>query len=171
MKNQKIVIPIIIITAIVGVIAVSLDQEKYEEKIGIDWIHSGPFSIEKQEYYLGEKIFIIVQNIPKDVSGNMVFYRTANISHAEESDEISRDRNGVKYIEIEFDGENKQNFNRYFEPRLNELKGICSRDDLIGEWKVVFEGTQYEDIDFRILNQTSSWDERTFEPIVGTSRC
>ena len=72
---------------------------------------------------------------------------------------------GEKYIGIEFDGAKKQNVNRYFKPRLSEFKEICSRDDLVGEWKAVFEGTQYADIDFKIINQTASWDERTFNPV------
>ena len=32
-------------------------------------------------------------------------------------------------------------------------------DDIAGNWIVKFSGTQYEDINFEILNQTSSWDE------------
>jgi predicted NACHT family NTPase len=68
-------------------------------------------------------------------------------------------------MSIEFDGERKQSFNRYFEPRLSELRKICSSDELIGEWKIVFHGTQYDDMDFKILNQTASWDERIWEPV------
>ena len=159
MKGFKIVVPIIIIIAIVSVIAVSSNQEKYEERIEVQWKHSGPFGIEKNEYYLGEKIFLTVHDISKNTSGEIVFFRPANIEGSAEGNV------GIKYLGIKFDGENKQNFNRYFEPKLNELKGICSRDDLVGKWKVVFEGTQYDDIDFKIINQTASWDERTFEPI------
>ena len=165
MKNLKIVIPIIIVIVIVGVIIINPEQERIEEKIETQWRESGPFSIEKYEYYLGEKIFLTVQDIPKDVSGEVIFYRPVIIPNVG-SDGISRDMNaGKKYMGIEFDGANKQNFNRYFEPRLSEFKGICSRDDLVGNWKVVFEGTQYADIDFKIINQTASWDERIFDPV------
>ena len=165
--NSKIAIPIIIgiIIVIAGIIAIT-NQETTEEQIEVQWRHSGPFAIEKYEYYLGEKIFLTVQNIPKDVSGEAVFFRPVIIPNVLESDGISRDMNaGKKYIEIEFDGAKKQDFNRYFEPRLSEFKEICSRDDLVGEWKAVFEGTQYADIDFKIINQTASWDERTFNPV------
>ncbi len=171
--NSKIAISIIIgiIIVIVGIIVIS-NQETTEEEKKVQWRHSGPFAIEKYEYYLGEKIFITIQDIPEDVRGEAIFFRPAIIPNVAGSDDISRDMNiGKKYIEIEFDGANKQNFNRYFEPRLNEFKGICSRDDLVGEWKVVFEGTQYDDIDFKILNQTASWDERTFEPIIEKGNC
>ena len=40
----------------------------------------------------------------------------------------------------------------YFEPRFNEWKGICSTDDLVGEWVMTFSGTQYEPIHFTVLN-------------------
>ena len=60
----------------------------------------------------------------------------------------------------------KQQFNYYFEPRLFEYTGkICSMDDIAGNWIVRFSGTQYEDINFEILNQVSSWDDRIFEPV------
>ena len=167
MRNFKIIVPVIIIAIIVGVVIVSLDQEKPEEEIVVQWRESGPFSIEKYEYYLGEKIFFRVSDLPKDVKGEAIFFRPASIPNVEKiSDGVSKDTNAKKkYIEIKFDGELKQSFNHYFEPRLSEFKGTCSRDDLIGEWKIVFHGTQYDDIDFKILNQTASWDERTWEPV------
>ena len=173
MKALKIIIPAIIIIAIASAIITNLDQEKTEEEIVVQWRESGPFSIEKYEYYLGEKIFFRVSDLPKDVKGEAIFFRPASIPNVEKiSDGVSKDTNAKKkYIGIEFDGELKQSFNRYFEPRLSEFKGTCSRDDLIGEWKIVFHGTQYDDMDFKILNQTASWDERTFETIVDKGRC
>ena len=167
MKNFKIVIPVIIIAIIVSIVIVSLDQEITEEQIEVQWRESGPFSIEKYEYYLGEKIFFRVSDLPKDAKGEAIFFRPANIPNVEKiSDGVSKDTNAKKkYMSIEFDGEQKQSFNRYFEPRLSELRKICSPDELIGEWKIVFHGTQYDDMDFKILNQTASWDERAWEPV------
>ena len=167
MKALKIIIPVIIIIAIASAIITNLDQEKTEEEIVVQWRESGPFSIEKYEYYLGEKIFFRVSDLPKDVKGEAIFFRPASIPNVEKiSDGVSKDTNAKKkYMGIEFDGEQKQSFNRYFEPRLNELRKICSSDELIGEWKIVFHGTQYDDMDFKILNQTASWDERTWEPV------
>jgi len=165
-KALTIIIPIIIIIAITSAIILNLDQEKPEEEIVVQWRNSGPFAIEKHEYYLGEKIFITVHDIPKDVKGEMVFYRPIVTSEVNESSEIIKNEvMKKKYLGIEFDGNSKQNFNRYFEPKLSENNNICSIDYIIGEWKVVFEGTQYDDIDFKIINQTASWDERTWEPV------
>ena len=124
-----------------------------EQAVGYDeWSSSGTFSIDKQEYHLGEKIFITANLLPED-NGTVQFLRP-----------ISDTRHEV-YIQIPFDGMVKSKFNYYFEPKYDESKGICSIDDIAGNWIVKFSGTPYEDINFEILAQTSSWDERTFEPI------
>jgi hypothetical protein len=172
----KIAVPIIIAVIIVGVIIVNPEQEMIEEKIETQWRESGPFSIEKYEYYLGEKIFLTVNEIPRDVSGEIIIFRptsTPNVEEFEKLEGISKDiiSTKTKYLGIKFNGENKQNFNRYFEPSFHEWKGICSRNDLVGEWVMVFHGTQYEDMSFKIINRTSSWDERTFETITNQGRC
>ena len=175
--NSKIVIPIIIgiIIVIVGIIAIT-NQETTEEGAEVQWRKSGPFSIEKYEYYLGEKIFLNVNYIPKEMSGEIIFFRPGdnqmnkNIDELKEiSEELITEK--VKYLGIKFDGEKKQNFNRYFEPRLNEWAGVCSTNDLIGEWVVVFSGTSYEPIYFTILDQKMPGDTREMEPIVGVGKC
>ena len=176
MNYLKIAVPIIIVVIIIGVIIVNPEQEIIEEEIETQWRESGPFSIEKYEYYLGEKIFLTVNEIPRDMSGEVIFFRptsTPDVEKFEGLEEISEDKitTKTKYLAIKFNGENKQNFNRYFEPSLNEWKGICSRNDLAGEWVIVFQGTQYENISFKILNQTASWDERTFETIINKGKC
>ena len=176
MNYLKIAVPIIIVVIIIGVIIVNPEQEIIEEEIETQWRESGPFSIEKYEYYLGEKIFLTVNEIPRDMSGEVIFFRptsTPDVEKFEGLEEISEDKitTKTKYLAIKFSGENKQNFNRYFEPSLNEWKGICSRNDIVGDWVIVFQGTQYENISFKILNQTASWDERAFETIVDKGNC
>ena len=153
----------------------NLIQKKKER--GNSWREgSGPFQIEKYEYYLGEKIFINV-NIPADeVSGEIIFFRPAADGinkQPKEYEGISPEliSTKIKYIGIEFDGKKKQNFNKYFEPRFNEWKGICSTDDLVGEWVMTFSGTQYEPIHFTVLNETMPGDTRTFEPLVDIGNC
>ena len=46
-----------------------------------------------------------------------------------------------------------------------EMKKICTTNELIGIWMVKFVGTEYSNMSFEILNQTSSWDDRVFEPV------
>jgi len=168
MGYLKIVIPIIVVIIIGGIIVFNSNQEIVEEEI--QWRSSGPFSIEKYEYNLGEKIFLNVVDIPKDVKGNVIVFRpttTPNLEKINNLEGVPKEavEAKVEYVTIEFDGSAKDNFNRYFEPKLYEFKNICSRDDLIGEWAMVFQGTEYEPINFKVLNETSSWDKRTFDPV------
>ena len=114
---------------------------------------SGPFSIDKSQYNLGEKIFITVVELDTEDKGQVIFFRPIN------------NTSWTKYNAIEFNGNAKQQFNLYFEPRLSELRKICSTNDLVGPWIVKFIGTEYSDINFTIMNQTSSWDNRIFEPV------
>ena len=163
MNKLKIIIPILIIIIIsVGIIITNSNEEINEEIIEdqeVEWIYSGPFGMEKTEYNLGEKIFMDIVDLQKRDKGTVLILRPLNATHS------------IEYLTIEFDGSLKNNFNRYFEPRLNEFTGICSRDDLIGDWKMQFLGVEYEDLNFRIINQTSSWDTRVFEPLVGIGSC
>ena len=171
MVNLKIIIPIIIIVIIASAIAFSLEQETIEEEVIVQqWIKSGPFSIEKSEYNLGEKIFLTVSAIPKSESGEVMFFRPSDKPVPQKFENIEgvpKDmiKSKIKYLGIEFDGSSKENFNRYFEPKMNVFKNICSKNDLIGEWVIIFHGTDYNPIYFEIINQTSSWENRTFEPV------
>ena len=178
MVSVKNIIGIIIGIAIAGIAiggAIEFNEEK--EREGVPWREgSGPFQIEKYEYYLGEKIFINAVNIPADTAGEIIFFRPA----PDVVDKLPKKYEGipeeliskkVKHIGIKFDGEIKQNFNKYFEPRFNEWKGVCSTGDLAGEWVMTFSGTQYEPIHFTVLSETMPGDARTFESLVDVGNC
>tara|TARA_B110000438_G_C15199455_1_gene388059 strand:- start:25 stop:492 length:468 start_codon:yes stop_codon:yes gene_type:complete len=150
----KVIIPIIIIIIIFGaIITFTPNEETMQVEIEEEWIKSGPFSIDKNQYNLGEKIFIVVNGLKEEEKGKVVFFRPLN------------NTSWSNYITMDFDGKDKTNFNLYFEPRLSEFKKICSTNELVGTWVVKIIGTEYSDITFEIMNQTSSWDERTFEPV------
>tara|TARA_B110000467_G_scaffold140111_1_gene139955 strand:- start:13 stop:504 length:492 start_codon:yes stop_codon:yes gene_type:complete len=158
MIKVKVIIPIIIIIIIIIIITAALViftpiEKTSENKIEKAWIKSGSFEIDKSEYMMGEKIFLSTTNLLADDKGIVQFLRPINDTH------------NKSYIKIPFDGSDKTQFNYYFEPRFNALKGICSIDDIKGYWIVKFLGTQYEDINFKIIGETNSWDDRTFEPI------
>jgi len=162
MIKVKVIIPIIIIIIITAALIIFTPIEEVSEnkiektsenKIEKPWIKSGSFEIDKSEYMMGEKIFLSTTNLLPDDKGIVQFLRPINDTH------------NKSYIKIPFDGSDKTQFNYYFEPRFNALKGICSIDDIKGYWIVKFVGTQYEDINFKIIGEASSWDDRTFEPI------
>jgi len=154
MIKVKVIISIIIIIIIAGALIIfTLNEETSKNKIEEKWIQSGPFEIDKAQYNVGEKIFLTTNDLRPEDKGTVQFLRPINDTHHK------------SHIRIPFDGMDKQHFNYYFEPKLFKWKGICSMDDIAGNWIVKFIGTQYEDINFEILAQSSSWDERTFEPI------
>jgi len=162
MIKVKVIIPIIIIIIITGALIIFTPNEEtpannIEEtpanNIEEVWVKSGSFEIDKSEYKMGDKIFLSTTNLLPEDKGLVQFLRPINNTHNE------------SYIRIPFDGMDKTQFNYYFEPRLSQLKGICSIDDIAGNWIVKFLGTQYEDINFKISKQTNDWDTRLFEPV------
>ena len=154
MINVKAVITIIIIIIIAGIlIAFTTNEEMPKNEIEEKWIKSGPFEIDKNQYHIGEKIFLNVKDLSPEENGIVNFLRPINDTHHK------------AHIKIPFNGKDKEQFNYYFEPQLFAWKAICSIDDIAGNWIVKFSGTPYEDINFEILAQASSWDKRTFEPI------
>ena len=118
-----------------------------------EWITSGPFQIDRTEYILGEKIFIIIGGLQETEKGQIVFYRPANSTHY------------TVYTSIPFDGSSKPAFNYYIEPDLSKPSEICTIDDLVGDWKVVFRGTNYPDLEFRVTEEILPGDEEHYEPV------
>ena len=154
MANVRVLIPIIIIIIIAGALIISTtNEETSKNKIEEKWVKSGPFEIDKAEYHIGEKIFLTTKDLLPEENGIIQFLRPINDTHHK------------SYIKVPFDGSQKSQFNYYFEPRYNAFGGVCSMNDIVGNWKIVFVGTQYQDINFKIINQTSSWDKRTFDPV------
>jgi hypothetical protein len=189
--NSKIIIPIIvgIIIAIVGIIAITnqesttmevedtLDkelrsneeitsqvQEKLDEieKINLEneyspkdreWITSGPFQIDRSEYVLGEKIFLRIGGLNYDEKGEAAFLRPLNSTHYS------------VYLTVPFDGSDKSAFNYYLQPQLTKTRGFCTVDDFIGDWRVVFRGTDYPNLEFKITKDILPGDEKDFVPV------
>ena len=181
--NAKIVIPISVIITIVIVVFSLTQIEKetppqFEESSKIDsmlqqikeekiknensenpyvqkereWITSGPFKIDRSEYALGEKIFVNIDQINIDEKGIVIFLRPTNST------------NYAPYHMMPFDGSDQRN-NYYFTPDLSELRGICSVDEIIGNWKVVFQGTKYSDLNFKVIAETLPGFEYRYEPV------
>jgi len=118
-----------------------------------EWITSGPFEIDRSEYALGENIFIRMNELGPTEKGQVAFLRPINDTHYS------------VYITIPFDGA-KSSFNQYFTPDLSKVKGICSIEDIAGEWTVVFRGTDYDNIKFRVSNEVIvPGEESRYEPV------
>jgi len=135
--------------AIIFVKPIDLTPQKKENDFK-DWNRSGPFAINKKEYKIGENIFFVADGLAPGDSGNIVFH-FPNVTRV--------------YFPLPFDGEKKSSFNYYFKPALSKAKHICSTDELIGEWTIFFEGTQYKPLKFRILNETDPSQIGSFKRI------
>ena len=115
------------------------------------WLTSGPFQIDKSQYLLGENIFVRVGNLTPNEKGQIAFLRPINETHYS------------VYNIIPFDSEVNSSFNSYFTPALSRVLNICTTDDLIGSWRVVFQGTDYENLSFEIINEILQGSEKYYE--------
>ena len=133
-------------------------EQPYESTKEREWISSGPFKIDRSEYYLGEKIFFNIEQIDKNTKGKVVFWKITNSTSA------------WIYSEFPFEGSKVQS-NLYFTPDLQEFKGICNVDKLIGDWEVQFVGTQYSNLEFKIISKMIPGYGDRYDPIVGKGAC
>jgi hypothetical protein len=139
-----------VIAAIVFVEPIDVAKPKQEEDPFKDWNRSGPFAINKFEYMIGENVFMTVNGLGQNDVGSIIFVMP----------------NGTtKYITIQFNGTEKPGFNQYFKPAISKGRGICSVDDLIGNWTVIFAKTEYTPIKFRILNDTIPTEVGLFQKV------
>ena len=118
-----------------------------------EWMSSGPFQVDRKEYVLGEKIFIRASGLSYDEKGQVAFLRPLNSSHYS------------VYLTIPFDGAEKPSFNYYLDPQLTETRGFCTAEDFIGDWRVVFRGTDYPNLEFRITEEVLPGEEEKYQPV------
>ena len=127
------------------------DYETSEYKIlPREWQISGPFSIDRQDYALGEKIFFRADGLKVNDVGDIIILKPLNQTHYK------------VWQTYPFDGKQLSAFNIYFEPVLSKTKFICEKNQLIGDWRIMFKGTEYENIHFAIYDQIVTGDEEKF---------
>ena len=128
-------------------------NENYYNPPPREWQTSGPFQIDRFKYLIGEKIFLVIGDLGLDEKGQIAFLRPMNMTHV------------AVWQTISFDGTKKPAFNFYTQPVLSRELKICTVDDLIGEWTVVFRGTDYPNLKFKIINEILPGDEESYVPI------
>jgi len=106
-----------------------------------EWQTSGPFEIDRSEYALGEKIFLRTNGLAFEEKGQVAVMRPLNATHYE------------VYLTLPFDGLKKEAFNYYLDPKLTKLRGMCTVDDVMGRWALVFRGTDYPNLYFNITDR------------------
>ena len=106
-----------------------------------EWITSGPFQIDRNEYAIGEKIFIRIGGLQIGEKGQIAVMRPLNTTHY------------TVYMTIPFDEKEKSAFNYYLEPQISKNRNICNTDDITGKWALVFRGTNYPNLNFKITEK------------------
>jgi hypothetical protein len=156
--KKVVIIGIVIIIIGIIILVISNDQikdtkfvenEKISEKEEvIDTTQkSGPFQINKSEYKIGEKIFLVVNELEDNDTGEILFLRAVSSTQY------------LQYETIPFDGKVKHTFNQYVEPKLWEERGVCSVEDIIGDWRIWFKGAKYQSLDFKIIDERFAGDK------------
>lgn len=149
MKQKKtIAIIVIVIAAIVSAIYFYNIQKSSDENKS-QWIISGPFAIDKPKYKLGENVFLSVHGLKPNEAGNILIVRP----------------NGDMWTAIPFNGTLKSDFNYYFKPDTSTALKIYGSEDLVGTWKVIFQGLTYEPLSFEIINEFIPGGEADIIPI------
>tara|TARA_B110000014_G_C20029049_1_gene534298 strand:- start:109 stop:675 length:567 start_codon:yes stop_codon:yes gene_type:complete len=94
-------------------------------------------TINKDKYLLGEKVFLSVQGIPMGLKDSLKFFTP----------------NGILYLDLPFDGNEKSSFKHYFKPSLLRSINLCDKNELIGKWTINFAGTPNDKIYFQVTDE------------------
>ena len=139
------------IAIIIGVIAFQINEtlwqqssvEEYYEKGGkvssVVYPDNpqllGPLQINKDRYLLGENVYVSLKDLrPQDV-GSILFITPGD----------------VIYNEWGFNGNEREFQKKYFKPQLLKSKDLCEKEDLVGEWTVMFRGYDLAKLHFEVL--------------------
>jgi hypothetical protein len=138
-KNKHLgkIIVLIIFAVIVAAIVYSYYQQKESEDRQWKWVTSGPFSINKNQYKLGEHIFMIVSNLQPSDAGEIIIV----------------DPKGDIYSKIPFNGTLKSSFKQFFMPNTERKLALCNATSLVGHWYLAFKGVSYKSIPFEVTNE------------------
>ena len=135
-KKTGPIIVIIIIALIISVGVYYYNQQKIPET-NVQWQNiSGPFAINKFQYKIGENILMVVSNLQPSDAGNIVIV----------------DPKGDIYDSFKFNGTMKASFHYYFKPNTQTALKLCKPTDLVGDWKLAFQGVPYQPLKFSVTN-------------------
>jgi hypothetical protein len=157
------IIIIIIGIAILGILNDQFEKtEKLDEKTEITNVieiidttkKSGPFQIGKDQYKLGEYVFLHVEGLETDDKGQIIFLRG-----------VSGTQYAI-YTIIPFDGKLKSSFNQIVDIELTQELHVCNVEEVIGDWRIWFKGTEYQSLDFKFTNEIlEGFEEKFSKPV------
>jgi len=153
------------IAIIVGVIGFQMDDtiyrvstpEEYKKSMGTQSVAHvvypdnpqllGPLQINKDKYLLGENVFVILKDLRPSDKGAVIFLTPEK----------------KVYDEWGFDGSNREFQKKYFKPQLLKSKNLCEKEQLIGEWTVMFRDYEMSKLYFEVLPDILPNTESHFE--------
>ena len=106
----------------------------------------GPLQINKDKYLLGEHVYVILTNLMPGDKGTVQFFTP----------------NGILYEEMGFNGEVRDFQKKYFKPQLLKSKNLCEKEDLVGEWTIMFKGYDVAKLHFEMLPDVLPNQENQF---------
>ena len=107
----------------------------------------GPLQINKDKYLLGENVFVILKDLRPSDKGTVIFLTPEK----------------KVYDEWGFDGSNREFQKKYFKPQLLKSKNLCEKEQLIGEWTVMFRDYEMSKLYFEVLPDILPNTESHFE--------
>ncbi len=144
------IIAAIVIMAIIPAGIYYYNQQKFSQDHTTQWTQtSGPFSINNSTYRLGDNVFMVVFGLKSTDVGKIIVY----------------DPKGGIFSQIPFNGTEKSEFNYFFKPNTERPEKLCTPQDLIGNWTIVFQETSYRSIPFQVINQWVQGSQSEIKPI------
>ena len=103
-------------------------------------------TITKDNYLLGENVFMSITNIPMGLKDSLQVYTPK----------------GKGYLSVSFDGYEKSSMKHYFKPSLLKTLDICEIEDLVGEWTIIFAGLPEEKLHFNVVEEILPGQEENY---------
>ena len=153
------------IAIIIGVIAFQINDttyhvstpEEYKMSLGTQSVSHvvypdnpqilGPLQINKDKYLLGENVYVIITGLKPQDKGSVLFITPG----------------GILFDEMGFNGENRDFQKKYFKPSLLKSKNLCEKEQLIGQWTVMFKGYDMANIHFEMMPDILPNQEHHFQ--------
>ena len=165
MNKNVLIATIAGVVIIIGVIGFQIEDtiyrvstpEEYKKSMGTQSVAHvvypdnpqllGPLQINKDKYLLGENVFVILKDLRPSDKGAVIFLTPEK----------------KVYDEWGFDGSNREFQKKYFKPQLLKSKNLCEKEQLIGEWTVMFRDYEMSKLYFEVLPDILPNTESHFE--------
>ena len=170
MKSKTGIIVGVGVVIIIAIIVFQINEIGFGPGIGPSGIYPddyqtvGPLTLAKEKHVLGENVFVWMTLHPLE-DGVVSFYTPT----------------GMLYYERSFNGSFNPDPKFYFRPNLEWINDMCSKDNVVGTWKVIITGkTLTEDrknisdvpkeLEFQFVDRVLIGEEHRWENEDGTNK-